>query len=146
MLDEPQEILDFFSESGAQKRGKKANLTHSVSLSYLIPTDPFRGYMRHWPSKRVMKGRYFITLTFLCVLWGWKHLWFAKWLFCVTLELLSLCWALLIFVPMCFFQLIESYKNGGSLLIQGPDHCSLLHYAAKTGNGEIVKYILDHGE
>ncbi|KAL6034415.1 hypothetical protein STEG23_017409, partial [Scotinomys teguina] len=41
--------------------------------------------------------------------------------------------------------LIESYKNGGSLLIQGPDHCSLLHYAAKTGNGEIVKYILDHG-
>nr|XP_042128989.1 diacylglycerol kinase iota isoform X2 [Peromyscus maniculatus bairdii] len=42
-------------------------------------------------------------------------------------------------------KLIESYKNGGSLLIQGPDHCSLLHYAAKTGNGEIVKYILDHG-
>ncbi|KAB1276585.1 Diacylglycerol kinase iota [Camelus dromedarius] len=41
-------------------------------------------------------------------------------------------------------MLIESYKNGGSLLIQGPDHCSLLHYAAKTGNGEIVKYILDH--
>ncbi|KAM7325596.1 hypothetical protein ACRRTK_015849 [Alexandromys fortis] len=41
-------------------------------------------------------------------------------------------------------KLIESYKNGGSLLIQGPDHCSLLHYAAKTGNGEIVKYILDH--
>lgn len=32
------------------------------------------------------------------------------------------------------------------MLIQGPDHCSLLHYAAKTGNGEIVKYILDHGE
>ena len=47
---------------------------------------------------------------------------------------------------MSLFQLIESYKNGGSLLIQGPDHCSLLHYAAKTGNGEIVKYILDHGE
>uniref|UniRef100_A0A2R9ASD1 Diacylglycerol kinase n=1 Tax=Pan paniscus TaxID=9597 RepID=A0A2R9ASD1_PANPA len=43
-------------------------------------------------------------------------------------------------------KLIESYKNGGSLLIQGPDHCSLLHYAAKTGNGEIVKYILDHGK
>uniref|UniRef100_H0VDB1 Diacylglycerol kinase n=1 Tax=Cavia porcellus TaxID=10141 RepID=H0VDB1_CAVPO len=42
-------------------------------------------------------------------------------------------------------KLMESYKNGGSLLIQGPDHCSLLHYAAKTGNGEIVKYILDHG-
>ncbi|KAM5205038.1 diacylglycerol kinase iota isoform 14-T16 [Hipposideros larvatus] len=42
-------------------------------------------------------------------------------------------------------KLIESYKNGGSLLIQGPDHCSLLHHAAKTGNGEIVKYILDHG-
>uniref|UniRef100_A0A8D0QU70 Diacylglycerol kinase n=1 Tax=Sus scrofa TaxID=9823 RepID=A0A8D0QU70_PIG len=42
-------------------------------------------------------------------------------------------------------KLIESYKNGGSLLIQGPDHCSLLHFAAKTGNGEIVKYILDHG-
>uniref|UniRef100_A0A3Q2HZ27 Diacylglycerol kinase n=1 Tax=Equus caballus TaxID=9796 RepID=A0A3Q2HZ27_HORSE len=42
-------------------------------------------------------------------------------------------------------KLIESYKNGGSLLIQGPDHCSLLHYAAKTGNGDIVKYILDHG-
>ncbi|EDL13656.1 mCG15239 [Mus musculus] len=43
------------------------------------------------------------------------------------------------------FQLMESYKNGGSLLIQGPGHCSLLHYAAKTGNGDIVKYILDHG-
>uniref|UniRef100_A0A8C3YJI5 Diacylglycerol kinase n=1 Tax=Catagonus wagneri TaxID=51154 RepID=A0A8C3YJI5_9CETA len=42
-------------------------------------------------------------------------------------------------------KLIESYKNGGSLLIQGPDHCSLLHFAAKTGSGEIVKYILDHG-
>ncbi|XP_054998757.1 diacylglycerol kinase iota isoform X9 [Sorex araneus] len=42
-------------------------------------------------------------------------------------------------------KLIESYKNGGSLLIQGPDRCSLLHYAAQTGNGEIVKYILDHG-
>ncbi|XP_035866835.1 diacylglycerol kinase iota isoform X4 [Phyllostomus discolor] len=42
-------------------------------------------------------------------------------------------------------KLIESYKNGGSLLIQGPDHCSLLHHAAKVGNGEIVKYILDHG-
>ncbi|GAB1290686.1 Diacylglycerol kinase iota [Apodemus speciosus] len=42
-------------------------------------------------------------------------------------------------------KLMESYKNGGSLLIQGPGHCSLLHYAAKTGNGEIVKYILDHG-
>ncbi|XP_036086748.1 diacylglycerol kinase iota isoform X5 [Rousettus aegyptiacus] len=42
-------------------------------------------------------------------------------------------------------KLIESYKNGGSLLIQGPDRCSLLHHAAKTGNGEIVKYILDHG-
>nr|KAF6469254.1 diacylglycerol kinase iota [Molossus molossus] len=42
-------------------------------------------------------------------------------------------------------KLIESYKNGGSLLIQGPDHCSLLHHAATTGNGEIVKYILDHG-
>lgn len=47
---------------------------------------------------------------------------------------------------MSLFQLIESYKNGGSLLIQGPDRCSLLHHAAKTGNGEIVKYILDHGE
>ncbi|XP_011239687.1 diacylglycerol kinase iota isoform X16 [Mus musculus] len=42
-------------------------------------------------------------------------------------------------------KLMESYKNGGSLLIQGPGHCSLLHYAAKTGNGDIVKYILDHG-
>uniref|UniRef100_A0A4X2L2D5 Uncharacterized protein n=2 Tax=Vombatus ursinus TaxID=29139 RepID=A0A4X2L2D5_VOMUR len=42
-------------------------------------------------------------------------------------------------------KLIECCKNGGSLLIQGPDHCSLLHYAAKTGNGDIVKYILDHG-
>uniref|UniRef100_A0A5F9CB98 Diacylglycerol kinase iota n=1 Tax=Oryctolagus cuniculus TaxID=9986 RepID=A0A5F9CB98_RABIT len=54
--------------------------------------------------------------------------------------------------PACYshqslqkIMLIESYKNGGSLLIQGPDHCSLLHHAAKTGNGEIVKYILDHG-
>lgn len=32
------------------------------------------------------------------------------------------------------------------MLIQGPDHCSLLHHAAKTGHGEIVKYILEHGE
>uniref|UniRef100_A0A8B9QV95 Diacylglycerol kinase n=1 Tax=Anas platyrhynchos TaxID=8839 RepID=A0A8B9QV95_ANAPL len=33
-----------------------------------------------------------------------------------------------------------------NLLIQGPDHGSLLHHAAKTGHGEIVKYILEHGE
>lgn len=32
------------------------------------------------------------------------------------------------------------------MLIQGPDRCSLLHHAAKTGHGEIVKYILEHGE
>uniref|UniRef100_A0A8C8B1H9 Diacylglycerol kinase n=1 Tax=Otus sunia TaxID=257818 RepID=A0A8C8B1H9_9STRI len=37
-------------------------------------------------------------------------------------------------------------KKGANLLIQGPDHCSLLHHAAKTGNSEIVKYILEHGE
>uniref|UniRef100_A0A8C0V6Y2 Diacylglycerol kinase n=1 Tax=Cyanistes caeruleus TaxID=156563 RepID=A0A8C0V6Y2_CYACU len=43
------------------------------------------------------------------------------------------------------FQFIECCKKGANLLIQGPDHCSLLHHAAKTGNGEIVKYILEHG-
>lgn len=32
------------------------------------------------------------------------------------------------------------------MLIQGPDHGSLLHHAAKSGHGEIVKYILEHGE
>uniref|UniRef100_A0A8C0FS10 Diacylglycerol kinase n=1 Tax=Bubo bubo TaxID=30461 RepID=A0A8C0FS10_BUBBB len=37
-------------------------------------------------------------------------------------------------------------KKGANLLIQGPDHCSLLHHAAKTGHSEIVKYILEHGE
>ncbi|XP_039769183.1 diacylglycerol kinase iota isoform X1 [Ornithorhynchus anatinus] len=42
-------------------------------------------------------------------------------------------------------KLIECCRNGGSLSIRGPDHCSLLHYAAQTGNGDIVKYILDHG-
>uniref|UniRef100_A0A8B9NP44 Diacylglycerol kinase n=1 Tax=Accipiter nisus TaxID=211598 RepID=A0A8B9NP44_9AVES len=43
-------------------------------------------------------------------------------------------------------QFIECCKKGANLLIQGPDHCSLLHHAAKTGHGEIVKYILEHGE
>lgn len=51
---------------------------------------------------------------------------------------------------VCFFffflQFIECCKKGANLLIQGPDHCSLLHHAAKTGHGEIVKYILEHGE
>lgn len=50
---------------------------------------------------------------------------------------------LFLFFP---FQFIECCKKGANLLIQGPDHCSLLHHAAKTGNGEIVKYILEHGE
>uniref|UniRef100_A0A8C6JLJ8 Diacylglycerol kinase n=1 Tax=Melopsittacus undulatus TaxID=13146 RepID=A0A8C6JLJ8_MELUD len=36
-------------------------------------------------------------------------------------------------------------KICSNLLIQGPDRCSLLHHAAKTGHGEIVKYILEHG-
>uniref|UniRef100_A0A8B9FC47 Diacylglycerol kinase n=1 Tax=Amazona collaria TaxID=241587 RepID=A0A8B9FC47_9PSIT len=40
---------------------------------------------------------------------------------------------------------IECCKKGANLLIQGPDRCSLLHHAAKTGHGEIVKYILEHG-
>uniref|UniRef100_A0A8U8BXG8 Diacylglycerol kinase n=1 Tax=Geospiza parvula TaxID=87175 RepID=A0A8U8BXG8_GEOPR len=44
-----------------------------------------------------------------------------------------------------FLKFIECCKKGANLLIQGPDHCSLLHHAAKTGNGEIVKYILEHG-
>uniref|UniRef100_A0A8B9QWK7 Diacylglycerol kinase n=1 Tax=Anas platyrhynchos TaxID=8839 RepID=A0A8B9QWK7_ANAPL len=43
-------------------------------------------------------------------------------------------------------QFIECCKKGANLLIQGPDHGSLLHHAAKTGHGEIVKYILEHGE
>uniref|UniRef100_A0A803T200 Diacylglycerol kinase n=1 Tax=Anolis carolinensis TaxID=28377 RepID=A0A803T200_ANOCA len=43
-------------------------------------------------------------------------------------------------------QFIECCTKGANLLIQGPDHCSLLHHAAKTGHGEIVKYILDHGK
>uniref|UniRef100_A0A8D2IUG6 Diacylglycerol kinase n=1 Tax=Varanus komodoensis TaxID=61221 RepID=A0A8D2IUG6_VARKO len=43
-----------------------------------------------------------------------------------------------------FLKFIECCKKGANLLIQGPDHCSLLHHAAKTGHGEIVKYILDH--
>uniref|UniRef100_A0A674K812 Diacylglycerol kinase n=1 Tax=Terrapene triunguis TaxID=2587831 RepID=A0A674K812_9SAUR len=42
-------------------------------------------------------------------------------------------------------QFIECCKRGANLLIQGPDHCSLLHHAAKTGHLEIVKYILEHG-
>uniref|UniRef100_A0A8B9S8K3 Diacylglycerol kinase n=1 Tax=Apteryx owenii TaxID=8824 RepID=A0A8B9S8K3_APTOW len=42
-------------------------------------------------------------------------------------------------------KFIECCKKGANLLIQGPDHCSLLHHAAKTGHGEIVKYILEHG-
>ncbi|XP_075796210.1 diacylglycerol kinase iota isoform X8 [Pelodiscus sinensis] len=42
-------------------------------------------------------------------------------------------------------KFIECCKRGANLLIQGPDHCSLLHHAAKTGHLEIVKYILEHG-
>uniref|UniRef100_A0A8D2QKV8 Diacylglycerol kinase n=1 Tax=Zosterops lateralis melanops TaxID=1220523 RepID=A0A8D2QKV8_ZOSLA len=42
-------------------------------------------------------------------------------------------------------KFIECCKKGANLLIQGPDHCSLLHHAAMTGNSEIVKYILEHG-
>uniref|UniRef100_A0A8C6YRC1 Diacylglycerol kinase n=1 Tax=Nothoprocta perdicaria TaxID=30464 RepID=A0A8C6YRC1_NOTPE len=42
-------------------------------------------------------------------------------------------------------KFIECCKKGANLLIQGPDHCSLLHHAARTGHGEIVKYILEHG-
>uniref|UniRef100_A0A8B9IUX8 Diacylglycerol kinase n=1 Tax=Amazona collaria TaxID=241587 RepID=A0A8B9IUX8_9PSIT len=42
-------------------------------------------------------------------------------------------------------KFIECCKKGANLLIQGPDRCSLLHHAAKTGHGEIVKYILEHG-
>ncbi|XP_040452341.1 diacylglycerol kinase iota isoform X2 [Falco naumanni] len=42
-------------------------------------------------------------------------------------------------------KFIECCKKGANLLIQGPDHCSLLHHAAKTGHSEIVKYILEHG-
>uniref|UniRef100_A0A8C8RDF4 Diacylglycerol kinase n=1 Tax=Pelusios castaneus TaxID=367368 RepID=A0A8C8RDF4_9SAUR len=44
-----------------------------------------------------------------------------------------------------FLTFIECCKRGANLLIQGPDHCSLLHHAAKTGHLEIVKYILEHG-
>uniref|UniRef100_A0A669PBL4 Uncharacterized protein n=1 Tax=Phasianus colchicus TaxID=9054 RepID=A0A669PBL4_PHACC len=43
-------------------------------------------------------------------------------------------------------KFIECCKKGANLLIQGPDHGSLLHHAAKSGHGEIVKYILEHGE
>uniref|UniRef100_A0A8D0CDK8 Diacylglycerol kinase n=1 Tax=Salvator merianae TaxID=96440 RepID=A0A8D0CDK8_SALMN len=49
------------------------------------------------------------------------------------------------FISLNLFQFIECCKKGANLLIQGPDHCSLLHHAVKTGHGEIVKYILDHG-
>uniref|UniRef100_A0A8D0L436 Diacylglycerol kinase n=1 Tax=Sphenodon punctatus TaxID=8508 RepID=A0A8D0L436_SPHPU len=42
-------------------------------------------------------------------------------------------------------DLLKVSKVGSNLLIQGPDHCSLLHHAAKTGHSEIVKYILEHG-
>ncbi|XP_065598756.1 diacylglycerol kinase iota isoform X4 [Cyrtonyx montezumae] len=42
-------------------------------------------------------------------------------------------------------KFIECCKKGANLLIQGPDHGSLLHHAAKSGHGEIVKYILEHG-
>ncbi|XP_077195988.1 diacylglycerol kinase iota isoform X2 [Paroedura picta] len=44
-----------------------------------------------------------------------------------------------------FLKFIECCKKGANLLIQGPDHCSLLHHAAKAGHGEIVKYILENG-
>ncbi|XP_064417887.1 diacylglycerol kinase iota [Latimeria chalumnae] len=39
----------------------------------------------------------------------------------------------------------EFCKKGASLLIHGPDRCSVLHHAARNGYEEIVKYILDHG-
>ncbi|KAM3833694.1 diacylglycerol kinase iota [Vipera latastei] len=44
-----------------------------------------------------------------------------------------------------FLNFVEWCKKGANLLIRGPEHCSLLHHAAKIGHGEIVKYILDHG-
>ncbi|ETE64852.1 Diacylglycerol kinase iota, partial [Ophiophagus hannah] len=44
-----------------------------------------------------------------------------------------------------FLRFVECCKKGANLLIRGPDHCSLLHHAAKTGHGEIVKYIIEHG-
>lgn len=96
-------------------------------------------------SNNIPQEYYFISLA-LCPLW------LKTFVVCSIILILSLspvfvflvlAW---IYFSVSLFQLIESYKNGGSLLIQGPDHCSLLHYAAKTGNGEIVKYILDHGK
>uniref|UniRef100_A0A8C7E089 Diacylglycerol kinase n=1 Tax=Naja naja TaxID=35670 RepID=A0A8C7E089_NAJNA len=36
-----------------------------------------------------------------------------------------------------FLRFVECCKKGANLLIRGPDHCSLLHHAAKTGHGEI---------
>uniref|UniRef100_A0A670YKI7 Diacylglycerol kinase n=1 Tax=Pseudonaja textilis TaxID=8673 RepID=A0A670YKI7_PSETE len=44
------------------------------------------------------------------------------------------------------YKLLFKMHLGANLLIRGPDHCSLLHHAAKTGHGEIVKYIIEHGE
>uniref|UniRef100_A0A8C3TS34 Diacylglycerol kinase n=1 Tax=Catharus ustulatus TaxID=91951 RepID=A0A8C3TS34_CATUS len=60
--------------------------------------------------------------------------------------ILSFCMFFFSLSSFFSFQFIECCKKGANLLIQGPDHCSLLHHAAKTGNGEIVKYILEHGE
>uniref|UniRef100_A0A8B9BFT5 Diacylglycerol kinase n=1 Tax=Anser brachyrhynchus TaxID=132585 RepID=A0A8B9BFT5_9AVES len=66
--------------------------------------------------------------------------------FCLTLVFcLSFTALLQAVIAGDLLKFIECCKKGANLLIQGPDHGSLLHHAAKTGHGEIVKYILEHG-
>uniref|UniRef100_A0A663EJI0 Diacylglycerol kinase n=1 Tax=Aquila chrysaetos chrysaetos TaxID=223781 RepID=A0A663EJI0_AQUCH len=65
--------------------------------------------------------------------------------FCLTVFCLSFAALLQAVIAGDLLKFIECCKKGANLLIQGPDHCSLLHHAAKTGHGEIVKYILEHG-
>uniref|UniRef100_A0A3P9L0P7 Diacylglycerol kinase n=1 Tax=Oryzias latipes TaxID=8090 RepID=A0A3P9L0P7_ORYLA len=43
-------------------------------------------------------------------------------------------------------QLKELHQQGADLLLQDPDGCTLLHYAVKAGDKDIVKYLIDNGE
>uniref|UniRef100_A0A3P9IXT0 Diacylglycerol kinase n=1 Tax=Oryzias latipes TaxID=8090 RepID=A0A3P9IXT0_ORYLA len=41
-------------------------------------------------------------------------------------------------------QLKELHQQGADLLLQDPDGCTLLHYAVKAGDKDIVKYLIDN--
>lgn len=117
-------------------------LTHTV-----VNTSSFRYYSLR-PKNRLESN----IILHRIVLLYWFPTKNDKWFAFIFVFLLLLpypfpvCVCIFFCLFICFFQFIECCKKGANLLIQGPDHGSLLHHAAKTGHGEIVKYILEHGE